>query len=69
MVWTMNFAFDRRLASNNLPEARGLAGDHTNVETMSLDVSDQQSLAEAVKNVDVVVRSVPTKAIGVGVDT
>lgn len=45
-------------ASNNLAEAENLVRSRSNVQAISLDVSDQSALSEAVSNSDVVVRCV-----------
>ncbi|KAK4684901.1 alpha-aminoadipic semialdehyde synthase, partial [Tremellales sp. Uapishka_1] len=51
--------FQLVIASNNIAEARALAKGRGNVEVISLDVSDQRALDEAVRNADVVVSLLP----------
>ncbi|ORY32502.1 putative Saccharopine dehydrogenase [Naematelia encephala] len=47
------------IASNNAVEAKALAKDSSNVETMLLDVSDEEALGRAVSSSDVVVSLLP----------
>ncbi|WWD17363.1 hypothetical protein CI109_101804 [Kwoniella shandongensis] len=47
------------IASNNVSEARGHIRDRSNVEALSLDVSDDSALGEAVAAADVIVSLLP----------
>jgi len=49
------------IADINIENARNLIGDHRNAEAIILDISDQSSRFEAIKNADIVVSMLPAR--------